>query len=49
MMSFKNLSESTQTGSKEFKFEVLICFWFSIHLDLVEIAKELYNLDPIIE
>jgi len=35
--------------AKGFKYEVLIAFWLSIHLQRLPTAQHLYSLDPIIE
>lgn len=37
-----------QMSPIEFKYEVMICFWFSINIELLEAARILYKLDPII-
>ena len=29
--------------TKEFKFEIMICFWFALHLENVELCKFLFN------
>lgn len=34
---------------KMFKFEVLICFWLSVHLEKLEYAQYLCLEDPLIE
>jgi hypothetical protein len=36
------------TSEKNFKCEMLICFWFSIHLGLIAHAHHIYQQDPII-
>ena len=33
----------------EYKHEVMLCFWFSIHLEMFNAAVILYKMDPIIE
>jgi hypothetical protein len=35
--------------AKMFKFEVLICFWLSVHFEKEEYAKYLCLEDPLIE
>ena len=34
---------------RTFKYEVLIAFWLTIHLQKLEASKLVYDLDPIIE
>ena len=36
-------------GHIEFRHEVMLCFWFAIHLEMFNAAILLYDLDPIIE
>ena len=47
LKSFKD--QEKQMTPIEFKYEVMICFWFSIHIEYVEAANILYELDEIIE
>lgn len=35
--------------SRTFKYEALIAFWLTVHLEKLETAKMVYDLDPIIE
>jgi hypothetical protein len=37
-----------QMEDKEFRHEVMLAFWFSIHSSALASAKLLYNMDPII-
>lgn len=34
---------------RTFKYEVLVAFWLSIHLEKLEILKMVHELDPILE
>jgi hypothetical protein len=34
---------------RTFKFELLICFWVSIHLKRMEAAQYIFDQDPLIE
>ena len=34
---------------KTFKFEILVCFWLTIHLQELEFAQYFYEQDPLIE
>ena len=46
----KNFNNFKKTNDpKMFKFEVLICFWLSVHLEKVEYAQYLCLEDPLIE
>ena len=36
-------------GHVEFRHEVMLCFWFSIHLEMFNSAVILYEMDPIIK
>ena len=31
-----------------FKYEVMLCFWFAIHIEAVEVAQFIYKIDPVI-
>ncbi len=34
---------------KTFKFEILVCFWVTIHLQKLEFVKYIYEQDPLLE
>jgi hypothetical protein len=46
----ESFAEFKQTAkSQQFKLEVMISFWFAIHIESLDMAQVIYTLDPIIE
>ena len=45
--SFEDLRKSVDARS--FKYEVMISFWFAVHMDRFEAAKQLLDLDSRIQ
>ena len=43
------LDAKNNLDPRTFKFEVLICFWLSLHMKLLEFAQHLYNTDPLLD
>ena len=44
MMDAKKTMES-----KTFKYQVLVCFWVTVHLQRFQSAQFIYEMDPLVE
>lgn len=47
--SLEEYRDEKVTSVQEFKYEVMLCFWFAIHTEAVAEAQLIYKIDPIIE
>lgn len=34
---------------KTYKFEILVCFWLTLHMKLIDFAKYMLDQDPLLE
>ena len=51
MQELKRTSdESPDKKAKiEFKYEVMLCFWFAVHREQVDMVRMIFDIDPIID
>ena len=42
-------NQTTKKLKQDYKLEVMIAFWFAIHIESEEMAQIIYKFDPIIE